>query len=292
MLAGWPPGRGYDEVEIELKKGRKALAMAALAVSAASAARAADRGAEPAGESPWKIAIAFGYGERSNPLIQSDDVDVLVDIDIAWFGERWFFDNGDIGRTLRDTARYTLNAVGRFNSDRVFFSKTDTEYVSLFGATERAGFAPEPIEVPNREYAFELGLELLSDGDWGFVQAAAHHDVSDRHHGYELYLNYGRTIRRHRWFVEPSVGVSYKSDDLNDYYWGVRPDEVNIALSEYHAGAGFNSHARLATSYQITRNWTFVAAAQYERLSSEAAASPLVADRSVKSGFAGFSFRF
>src|SRR5690606_15364980 len=122
--------------------------------------------------------------------------------------------------------RFTLNAIGRFNSDRVFFSKTDTEYVSIFSF---AGTMPaETIEVPDRDYAFEAGLELLSDGDWGFLQAAVHHDISNTHDGYEVYFNYGRSFRRQRWFFEPSLGASYKSADMNDYYWGVRPEEANI----------------------------------------------------------------
>ena len=275
-------------------KGREAVAVAALAVGIAPAGAQGVIGVEPSVESPWKIGIAFGYGQRTNPLVQSDDIDILVDVDIAWFGRRWFFDNGDVGRTLVDNARFTLNAIGRFNSDRVFFSKTDTEYISLFGSS---GFAPalaepEPIEVPDRDYAFEMGFELLSDGDWGFLQAAAHKDVSNTHDGYELYFNYGRTLRRQRWFFEPSIGVSWKSDRMNDYYWGVRPEETNLVLYEYTADDGFHTHARLATSYQLSRHWTFLVAAQYERLSSEAAASPLVEDRSVKSGFAGFNFRF
>ncbi|HEX6996556.1 MAG TPA: MipA/OmpV family protein [Gammaproteobacteria bacterium] len=279
-------------------RGQPTLAVAALILGAAPAiALGAGDDAEEA-ESPWRIGVAFGRGERSNPLIQSDDIDILVDIDIAWFGERWFFDNGDVGRTLRDGERYTLNVIGRFNSDRVFFSKTDTEYVSLFSrnglvATDGAGLAaPQPVEVPDRDYAFEVGLELLSDGDWGFLQAAVHQDVSDKHGGYELYFNYGRSFRRQRWFLEPSVGVSFKSAELNDYYWGVQPHEASVALPEYEAGAGFNTEARLAARYQIDRHWAFHVAAEYERLSGEAAASPLVAERSVRSGFAGFSYRF
>jgi outer membrane protein len=241
-------------------------------------------------ESPWEIGIAFGYGKRSNPLVQSDDIPVLVDIDIAWYGKRWFFDNGDVGRTLLDNDRFTLNATARLNSDRVFFSKTDTEYVEIFSFT--GPVPPEPIEVPDRDYALEAGLELLSDGDWGYFHATGHHDVSDTHDGYELYVNYGRVFRRQRWFIEPSLGASYKSADLNDYYWGVRPEESNLALPEHRAGAGWNLHARLATTYQLTRNWSFAASARYERLSSEAWASPLAEERSVKSAFVGFGFKF
>ena len=107
---------------------RTLIAATALAAVTPLAAAAADGD----GTSPWEIGIAFGYGERSNPLIQSDDIPVLIDIDIAWYGERWFFDNGDVGRTLFDGANVTVNFIGRVNSNRVFFSKTDTDYVSIF----------------------------------------------------------------------------------------------------------------------------------------------------------------
>ena len=241
-------------------------------------------------ESPWRIGLAFGYGERSNPLVQSDNLPVLVDVDVAWYGDRWFFDNGDGGRTLVDRDRFTLNAIGRFNSDRVFFSMTDTEYVEIFSFA--GTMPPEPIEVPDRDYAVEAGVELLSDGEWGFAQVSASHDVSDTHGGYELDFNFGRTFRQQRWFVEPSFGLSYKSADLNNYYWGVRPEESNLALAEYEAGAGVNVRAGISACYQLTPNWRFVTALRYERLNNEAAASPLAEDGFVKSGFAGFSFRF
>ncbi len=246
-----------------------------------------------ADDSPWKIGIAFGYGQRTNPLVRADDIDILVDIDIAWFGKRWFFDNGDVGRTLLDRERFTVNAVARLNSDRVFFSKTDSDYVSLFSEGFGASMVTlQPIEVPDRDYALEAGIELLSDGDWGFLQAAIHADASNTHGGYELYASYGRTFRRQRWFFEPSIGFAWKSPDMNDYYWGVRPEESSIGLPEYRAGAGVNGELRLAASYQLTRHWTFLIAAQYERLSREAAKSPLVEERSVRGGFAGFNYRF
>jgi hypothetical protein len=34
--------------------------------------------APPPNERSWRIGAAFGYGERTNPLIQSDDIPVLV----------------------------------------------------------------------------------------------------------------------------------------------------------------------------------------------------------------------
>src|SRR6186713_594721 len=106
--------------------------------------------APPPKERSWRIGAAFGYGERTNPLIQSDDIPVLVDVDIAWFGKRWFFDNGDVGFTLFDRPSSTTSLVARVNDDRVFFGKTNTRYVNFAyaGNGVTVAFTPPPPGTP------------------------------------------------------------------------------------------------------------------------------------------------
>jgi outer membrane protein len=256
-----------------------------------SVAAAEEAAPEPVEESRWRLGAALGFGMRSNPLVQSDDIPIIVDFDIAWFGEHFFFDNGDIGLTLVNNDSLTASLIGRFNSDRVFFGNTDTRFVS----TDLAGMPlAEDTEftVPDRDYAVELGLELLMDGNWGQLQMTAFHDVSNTHDGFEVYVDYGYGWRNQRWYVEPSLGVSYKSDALNNYYWGVRDDEVSIVLPPYQADAGINAHARLMLGYQISKSWTLSLVAEYERLNDNAASSPLVDEQNVLGYFAGFGFRF
>ncbi len=244
-----------------------------------------------ASESPWRLGAALGYGERSNPLVLSDDVPIVLDLDIAYFGKRFFFDNGDVGFTFVDNASATVSLMGRFRSDRVFFGRTDTKFVSFDLAGAPLTEAVE-IVVPDRDYAIESGFELLSDGRWGFLQMSAFHDVSGTHEGFEIDANYGIGFRSGNWYIEPSVGVAYKSEDLNNYYWGVRPEESNAVLPAYDAGDGFNTRARLRAAYYFSRNWSFAVSAEYERLSDDAAASPIVERRSVFGWFAGMAWRF
>lgn len=251
----------------------------------------ADEDPGESGESRWRLGAALGYGQRGNPLVQSDDIPILVDVDVAWFGDRWFFDNGDLGITLVDDSRLTASVVARWNSDRVFFDRTDVRFVSVDAAglplAEAVAFKP-----PDRDYAIELGLELLSDGRWGALQLSAFHDVSGTHDGYEIYADYGYPWRRQRLFVEPSFGASYKSRNLNDYYWGVTEEEAGVVVLPYTAGAGINWHARLKVGYQLTRHWGLSLVAEYERLNDEAAASPIVAEDDVFGYFAGLVYRF
>ena len=275
-----------------MRTGLTLLILLAGAAAVGPAAAEDDSASGPeVNESNWRLGAAFGYGVRRNPLVQSDDIPIVVDLDIAWFGDRFFFDNGDIGLTFVANDRLTASLVGRFNSDRVFFGKTDTRFVNV--DFDGAPLAEETeFTVPDRDYAIELGVELLSDGSWGHLQMSAFHDVSNTHEGYELYLDYGYGWRAQRWYVEPSISFSYKSADLNDYYWGVRDDEAGPVLPPYSADAGVNAHARLMLSYQLTKQWNFSLVAEYERLNDEAASSPLVEDDNVLGYFVGIGFRF
>jgi len=262
-----------------------------LLVATQTGAEEESSGEEATQESRWRLGLAFGYGLRTNPLVQSDDIPIVIDIDIAWFGDRFFFDNGDLGFTFVNNDRVTASLVARVNSDRVFFRRTDTRFVSV-DATGMSLSEAIQVEVPDRSFATELGVEILADGSWGQLQMTAHHDISGTHEGYELFVDYGYGWRNQRWYIEPSFGLSYKSEALNDYYWGVREDEANLALPAYVAGDGVNAHARLALSYHVNRHWTFLLVGEYERLNESAAASPIVDDRNVFGYFAGFGFRF
>jgi MipA family protein len=267
--------------------------------------------APPQRERSWRLGVAFGYGERTNPLIQSDDIPVIVDLDIAWFGKRWFFDNGDVGFTLFDRPSSTTSLVARVNDDRVFFGKTNTRYVNFAYAgngfttalppapvsgngDDPAPVPPEPVQVnpPDRDYAIEAGVESLIDGDWGVATLSAFHDVSGTHGGYELSAHYSWRWTTGRLVVAPTVGVSYKSARMNDYYWGVHASEASGALPEYHAGAGFNLEGGLVTSYYFTRNLRLALSLNYERLADEVASSPLAEDDYVMAYFSGLAWMF
>jgi outer membrane protein len=245
----------------------------------------------PAAPSPWRLGLAFGYGERSNPLIQSESIPVVVDLDIAWFGERLFFDNGDLGLELVDNKSLTLSLVGRVNSDRVFFGKTNARLV-LVSATGAPLSQPVVLAPPDRAYAVELGVEALMDGRWGRLALSGFHDVSDAHHGFEVRAEYAYRFHGMRWAIEPLAALEYKSAALNDYYWGVRPAEANEALPAYQAESGVNWEVGARASYYLSRHLRLAASFNYERLNRSAAGSPLVTEQGVLGYFTGLAYQF
>jgi MipA family protein len=255
-------------------------------------------------ERRWRLGAALGYGERSNPLIQSDDIPVVIDLDIAYFGNRWFFDNGDLGLSLTDNRLFTSNLVARVNSDRTFFGKTNTKFVNfqlmaggVTGAlveptTGEALDTPQPLKPPKRDYAVEVGVETLFGGEWGQATLRAFHDVSDTHDGYEISADYSYRFTRGRFSVSPMVGVAWKSAALSNYYWGVHSDEDSATLRFYEARAGLGWETGLRASYYLTKSVRLAVSANYERLQHSVALSPLVERDYVFGYFAGLGWQF
>ena len=270
-------------------KGTKALICAALFLTLT--AQTAD-----ASESNWRLGVGLGWGERTNPLIFSLDLPILVDFDIAWFGERFFFDNGDIGYTFLNGEKLSTNFVVRYNSDRAFFGKTESGFITVDIDPDQGIPIVTRFQVPDRDYAIEAGVEILSSGPWGNIQASLFHDISSAHDGFELDVNYGYGLRSKRWYIEPSVGVSFKSAELNNYYWGFVDESFDfgqdVRLPTYEASSGFNMRTRIAASYYFSRHWAFTAVAEYERINNEANNSPIVTDDEVIGYFAGIRYRF
>jgi outer membrane protein len=269
----------------------KILALWALASLAVAAAAPAER--------QWRLGVALGYGERTNPLIQSEKIPILVDLDIAWFGKRWFFDNGDVGFTMLDRPAFTMNVVARVNTDRAFFSKTNTRYINIqylasgdFAPALSPTPEPQPFKPPRRDYAVELGFETLFDGEWGAATLRGFHDVSGTHDGFEIGADYDYRFVHGRFSLAPSVGVEYKSRALNDYYWGVHADEASANIVEYHVDAGFGWHAGLRINYYVTKHLRAALSVNYERLQDSVAESPLVEDSHVLGFFGGLAWSF
>lgn len=258
-------------------------------------------------ERRWRLGAALGYGERSNPLIQSDDIPVVIDLDIAYFGDHWFFDNGDLGLQIVDNSVFTTNLVARVNSDRAFFSKTNTKYVtftrmvggftspihSLTGNGEPITQEEAlPLKPPSRSYAIETGIETLFGGEWGQASLRAFYDVSGAHNGHEIAADYSYRITRGRMTLSPSLGVSYKSAAMSDYYWGVQSDEASRTLDAYEAKGGIGWEAGMKLNYYLTKKTRVALSANYERLQHSVAMSPLVDQDYVFGYFAGVAWQF
>jgi outer membrane protein len=281
-------------------------------------------------ERSWSLGLALGQGERDNPLISSESIDINAVIDFSWYGERFFFDNGDFGYALGGANTWSLNLIATFNNERNYYNYLtgrsfglDSVLDNRFGlagngpaepgsedprdpglaAPEQAGSAgltgletPEFLnsntELPDRDFALNSGVEFLYISPFGDVQAQLLTDVSKTHEGQEAWLSWSRPWYTRSSELNLTLGAEWKSHNLIGYYYGVLPEEAFAGRPEYDGASGTNTFIRLAARHKLGRHWNLVGMIEREFLSSAISNSPIVDQDSVDTFFAGLYYQF
>ena len=297
------------------------LALALLAAPAGEAQAQTGEAVAEAGERPWTLGLALGHGRRSNPFVASEDIDINAVLDLAWYGERFFFDNGDFGYTLNETARFSVSAVVGFNNERNYFSylsdgTSGLDILNLralasegqmgiaggIDESELAGltvpeledlvFTDIDSELPERDFAVNGGFEMLYLSEWGDLQAQVLTDLGSTHNGETAWLSWS-----YPWLTAISefsltLGLEWKSRDLVDYYYGVTPGERLPGRPTYEGGSGTNGVVRFAGGHALSEHWKLVGVLEREYLSSAIRHSPIIKDSEVDTFYIGLYYQF
>jgi outer membrane protein len=256
---------------------------------------------------PWRIGFGAGYGQRTNPLINSDDIPVYGILQFSYFGEHFFFDNGDIGWFMASGRDWSANLIAGVGGERSFFSYLNDSSVGFApgdfsgpaleesppenGGPDETQEYKEP-EAPDRDFVIDGGLELLYNWRQTEVQLQLLTDISDKHNGQEAWLSWGLPGQWGNLAFSPSIGVTWMSEDAADYYYGVRGSEAQPGLPAYDVGAAFNYFARVSLSYRLSEHWQVVSVLQYEKLAGEISDSPSVEEDHVTTSFLGLYYEF
>jgi len=267
-------------------------------------------------ERPWELGLAAGYGVRTNPLINSDDIPMYAVINAAWFGDWFFFDNGDLGVTVHESEKLSVSFIAHINDERAVFEWLNNSTLGIQFTPEAGGdFSPpinesdeaaessssspelteeerEQIEIPKRSLAVDGGLEIGYAGDWGDLQLQILTDLSFAHKGAEVWASYAYPWQHGNWKIVPSIGVNWKSHNLLNYYYGVRNSEAEFNRPAYTARSGFNGFVKLSAAYHFNDHWGVVGVAKYETLSRSIRRSPIVDQNSIETLFIGLMYKF
>ncbi len=152
-----------------------------------------------------------------------------------------------------------------------------------------------PIDIDqlhNRNTAVFSGLEWAYYAEnWdGSLQLL--HDVTAVHKGQEIRAALSRTGRIVNEFIELSLGFSWQSAELLQYYYGVEKDEVEDEALEYYASDGISPFVRLDWRRKIKGNWSWQATLHNRWLSPSIKNSPLLDEDSVLTLYVGGVYHF
>ena len=148
----------------------------------------------------------------------------------------------------------------------------------------------------DRDWTLELGGSLSRIMGEARITADVSADVLNEHKGHEVRLSYNYDFRGvaniRDLLVTPSAGVTYRSSNLNDYYYGVRSNEAMPGRPEYHAGDSIGLLTSLRLNYRLDEKWSAMAMASVQWLGSEITDSPIVEKHYMASFLLGIMYRF
>lgn len=148
----------------------------------------------------------------------------------------------------------------------------------------------------DREWTLELGGSLSKTFTLGNITADFAADILNEHKGHELRLYYSYDFRDilkgPALTMTPNIGLSYRSRQLNDYYYGVRASEVIAGRPEYNVGDSTGLIAGLRINYMYSENLSLMGLISFEWLGDEIKNSPIVDENHIESFLLGIMYRF
>jgi MipA family protein len=243
----------------------------------------------------WNFSVALGAGVRTNPLLDGEDIPLVVIPQISYYGKRFFLDNLDFGFTLADLGANTFNLIATPGYDRVYFYRTDLQ--NFFVGFPNGDFYPySAIRVGPRRHGDTVvstpapRITYLAGPEWTFQygrvsgQLDLLRDATGQNSGDEIRGAVGIPLLKSKGTVSANIGFTWKSTATVNYYY-----RVPIL---YSGSAAFDPFIKLGYILPLSGKWRFNAFAEYERLGNGIADSPIVAEHSVATVFVGAIYTF
>ena len=160
-----------------------------------------------------------------------------------------------------------------------------------FEGTPYHGALPASLAgMAKREVGVDAGVSAEYGGDWGIGFAELLRDVSGASHGGEARVGYKYPLQTGRLRLTPHFMLGMRNGALNDYYYGVRPDEATPERAAYTARAGIMPELGAWGAYGLTERWSLVMGYTVSRLPSSISGSPIVEGKTQWQAMLGIAY--
>lgn len=188
---------------------------------------------------------------------------------------RFYISGATAGYRLLADDNWTFDAIGKWRFDG--YDEDDSDRLD---------------GMHNRHPTVDIGGEFTLTGGWGEVWVSAITDTFGQHDGQEIKLGYTKPFVFNKLTLSPAGGLIWQSNNLANYYYGVRPDEARPGRPSFHVGDSTNWFVGLRAEYQANERWTYLAGVTYQFLDSKIRKSPIVGDSFVISALVGAMYKF
>jgi len=229
------------------------------------------------------LKIGYGYKYEETPFHDKKDGGAL------FLSGRYQFENGIYIEASHGANELSIgNSVGYnfYNTEHWSF---DLHGMQAHGSTEMGfGFnngnsENTDIEILHMDgkYTRMLGLRTTGTYDQATIQFIfAPYSFNDEYDdGIFASAWIGRSWQLKNWELHALVGVTYRSEEINNYYYSTS-DEI-IAKNEpqlgpYQADGGFDVVTQVGVSYPVSKNVLFESYLRYTDVSDEVSQSPVM----------------
>ena len=230
-------------------------------------------GPPPADPRAWGAGVLVILS--SNPYRGGDTV-VRAFPALTFVGEQFFIVGPRAGYNLYRDRLFNANLV----ADVKFAGDAFEEEKFLEGMAKRRDTVMAGLDTSLRALGpFRLELSAMTD-------------VLDRHNGQEVNLSLSRNWRRGAWSITPGAGAVWRSASYNNYYFGVRENEVTPERPAYEPGESVEFFARLFGRWEFSESWSLLGSLRLEYLSDDVHQSPIVDKHHITSAFLGINYAF
>ena len=145
-----------------------------------------------------------------------------------------------------------------------------------------------------RNRSWEGGLSFAASSDLGYIEFLYLTDLQDNSNGSLISGEVGKKYTSGKWMFWPSVSATWFSDDFNDYYYGVSPNEASVSLNRpaYQASSSVSFAIQTYVIYEISHHWQLFGYLRGDVLGEAVRDSPIVGDDYMVSGTLSLLYKF
>jgi len=230
-------------------------------------------------ETKQKITIGVGPYIQSQPY--KDVTDIIIPSPVI------FFDNGIFYVRWSRAGVYFL---GEKTDEYAWgFSITGQPRPNYYKPSDSTALAG----LSEKKSSLEAGLAFSAQIGDSYIESMLLTDILDRYDSWIFKTEIGHDFVLGDFSFYPSLILIYQSSKYINYYYGIsKEDSLTSSYDIYTANNGFELGLQTYIEYPFTDKLSALINLRYDRLSSEATASPIVEDDYIYSGLVSLIYMF
>lgn len=240
----------------------------------------------------WHVAVGVGFGTATNPLHGGDDIPLLVLPDLAYYDEHLFFDNGVLGYTFIQESHFVLSAITELNPENRFFVfwHPANLFLNTYMSSDLRLENSVSIEaLEKKRWALDAGLEYQYFANDFVMRIDWLHDITGVYNSDRASIELETEFLLGQWLINPLIGVQYRSQQLNQYYYGIDP---LLELGQFYAPShSLSPYAKIQLTWPLSPDKAVFVRASFDDY-SQVSDSPLFKDDHALSLFLGLKYIF